>query len=80
MATLRARVHVMDAEGRSHVFGPSDDVPRWAQEQITNPKAWAEPPVAPAPEPAPVPAPVKATAKRAAPRRKGAVSGAVHGN
>lgn len=42
MANLISFVHVMNAEGRSQVFGPGDDLPDWAREQITNPKAWDE--------------------------------------
>ena len=76
MATLATNVHVTDADGVSHVFGPADEVPEWAQALIDNPKAWAE---APSPakrltEPTPV---AKAPAKRAAPRRKAAASGSV---
>jgi hypothetical protein len=40
MARLKTFVHVTDKQGASHVFGPSDDVPDWAAERITNPKAW----------------------------------------
>src|SRR5262245_16752281 len=29
------------ADGSTNVFGPEDEVPDWAQEQITNPKAWS---------------------------------------
>lgn len=66
MATLNTNVHVTDDSGVSHVFGPADEVPTWAQELITNPKAWSEPPSAsrlaePVPEPA----------KKSAPRRAG---------
>ncbi|MFF6928369.1 hypothetical protein [Streptomyces californicus] len=70
MATLATNVHVMDADGSAHVFGPADEVPEWAQVLITNPKAWQE---APAPrESTPVAPSAKkaAPAKRAAPRRK----------
>lgn len=75
MATLATNVHVTDAEGGAHVFGPADEVPEWAQALITNPKAWAEAPSVKrltAPTPAP-----KAPAKRAAPRRKAAPGGTV---
>lgn len=55
---LTSWVHVTDAEGVSHGFGPPDTVPAWAVAKITNPKAWgeAEPEseVAPPPPP-PVP-------------------------
>jgi hypothetical protein len=40
MARLAAYVHVQDDQGATHVFGPADDVPAWAAEKITNPKAW----------------------------------------
>ncbi len=71
MATLRTNVHVTDADGVSHVFGPADEVPEWAQSLITNPKAWLEPPTASRlTEPAPEPAAKKAPAKRATARRK----------
>jgi hypothetical protein len=79
MATLNGYVHVTDGEGVTHVFGPADEVPEWAQERITNPKAWAVAPTAKRlsePEPTPVPAPKPAT-KRAAPRRKAATGGTV---
>jgi hypothetical protein len=77
MATLNGNVHVTDDEGVTHVFGPADEVPTWAQERISNPKAWAEAPettVSRLTEPAPA---AKAPAKRAAPRRKAAGSGTV---
>lgn len=35
-------VHVVDADGESHAFGPEDDVPGWAAKAITNPSAWGE--------------------------------------
>lgn len=44
MARLVAYVHVQDAQGAMHVFGPADEVPEWAQERITNPKAWDKAP------------------------------------
>lgn len=74
MATLATHVHVTDESGTAHVFGPADDVPAWAQERITNPKAWAEAPasasnVSRSSEPKPA-------TKRAAPRRKAAGGGA----
>lgn len=63
MERLTATVHVVDEDGGVHTFGPSDEVPTWAAEMITNPLAWegAPAPVAPEPEPEPVPtAPVPA--------------------
>jgi len=75
VAKLRTYVHVTDDKGQPHAFGPDDAVPEWAQELITNPKAWAEAPepsVSRLTEPAPA---VKAPAKRAAPRRKAAGGG-----
>lgn len=48
-ARLRTHVHVSDPRGDVHVFGPEDDVPDWAREAITNPKAWAEESAEPAP-------------------------------
>ncbi|MEU8136584.1 hypothetical protein [Streptodolium elevatio] len=48
---LRTHVHVHDADGRTHVFGPDDDVPDWAAERIGNPKAWADDAPADGPEP-----------------------------
>jgi hypothetical protein len=75
MATLKTHVHVTDAEGAAHVFGPADEVPEWAQALITNPKAWAEAPNASRlADPAPA---AKPATKRAAPRRKAAGSGTV---
>lgn len=75
MARLATNVHVTDERGTSHVFGPADEVPSWAESLITNPKAWAEAPSAnrladPEPKPA---------TKRAAPRRKAASDDAVSG-
>lgn len=37
---LRTYVHVRDEAGEPHVFGPEDDLPGWAKDAITNPKAW----------------------------------------
>lgn len=38
---LRNYVHVTDPETQQvKHFGPEDEVPSWAQELITNPKAW----------------------------------------
>jgi len=50
MAQLIAYVHISDDEGVRHVFAPGDELPDWAVERITNPKAWADgvPPSAPA--------------------------------
>lgn len=42
MRTLKTFVHVHDQAGITHVFGPGDEVPQWAQDAITNPKVWAE--------------------------------------
>lgn len=69
MATLATNVHVTDESGTAHVFGPADDVPEWAQELITNPKAWSVPPSAQRHAEPPGPT-VKAPAKRATPRRR----------
>lgn len=44
MAELNTFVHVVDEDGVSHVFGPSDSVPDWAAEKITNPDVWVEEP------------------------------------
>lgn len=44
MADLNTFVHVTDEDGVSHVFGPSDSVPGWAVEKITNPDVWVEEP------------------------------------
>lgn len=41
---LVAFVHVTDESGVSHVFGPGDEVPAWAAEKVSNPKAWGEEP------------------------------------
>jgi hypothetical protein len=41
---LRNFVHVLDSEDKAHTFGPDSDVPSWAVEKITNPKAWADEP------------------------------------
>ena len=49
MAELNTFVHVADEDGVSHVFGPSDSVPGWAVEKITNPDVWVEEPDSDAP-------------------------------
>lgn len=69
MATLKTNVHVTDSAGVSHVFGPADEVPEWAQVLITNPKAWDVPPL-PRQSTSATPPAKKAPATRAAPRRK----------
>jgi hypothetical protein len=69
MARLGTYVHLVDEDGQAYVFGPSDDVPGWAQLRITNPKAWA---VAPEPAPELVKAPAKKTAAPRAGRKGGA--------
>lgn len=75
MATLNSNVHVTDAKGVTHVFGPADEVPTWAQALITNPKAWAEAPETPASRLADPPPVKKAATKRAPARRKAASGG-----
>jgi hypothetical protein len=40
MPRLRTTVHVVDQEGRTRAFGPGEEVPDWAAEQITNPDVW----------------------------------------
>jgi hypothetical protein len=40
MATLRTTVHLIDLNGRTHEFGPGDEIPSWAKKKITNAKAW----------------------------------------
>lgn len=50
---LNTYVHVDDADGVSHAFGPQDDVPAWARKAITNPDAWVDDEDEPASEPAP---------------------------
>lgn len=44
MAKLNTNVHVADADGTYHVFGPADDLPEWAVKAIDNPKVWADEP------------------------------------
>lgn len=39
---LTVHVHVHDAEGRSHVFGPGDNVPADLAKLISNPAAWEQ--------------------------------------
>lgn len=39
---LAGFVHLADENGVLCSFGPDDDVPAWAAEQITNPSAWAD--------------------------------------
>lgn len=45
---LGSYVHVTDDNGKTHVFGPSGEVPEWAARKITNGRAWATPPTFPA--------------------------------
>ncbi len=80
MATLRTNVHVTDADGVSHVFGPADEVPEWAQALITNPKAWQDPPAPRESTTAAPPAKKAAPTKRAAPRRKAGGDAAISGD
>lgn len=40
MPRLRTTVHVVDNEGRTRAFGPGEELPDWAAEQITNPDVW----------------------------------------
>lgn len=42
MARLVRNVHLVDEQGRSHVFGPDSVVPEWARKRITNPAAWSD--------------------------------------
>lgn len=44
MSKLKTYVHVHDADGVSHAFGPDDTVPGWAEKAITNPDVWADAP------------------------------------
>lgn len=55
---LKTYVSVVDPDGASRQLGPSDEVPSWAAEQITNPSAWENPDDAPKPRPKAEPAPV----------------------
>lgn len=57
MRRLKSYVHVHH-NGRTTVFGPSDEVPDWAVALITNPKAWADYEPLAKSIPAPVVAPV----------------------
>lgn len=74
MPKLRSFVHVFDDKGVTHVFGPADVVPVWAQAKIVNPNAWAEAPASGLPgvadEVAHPPAVAKATPAKAAPAKK----------
>lgn len=38
---LSTFVTVHDDDGAAHTFGPSDSLPKWAREKITNPNVWA---------------------------------------
>lgn len=40
MARLTTTVFVVDPDGRDRPFGPGEDLPDWAAEQITNPDVW----------------------------------------
>lgn len=40
---LASYVHVTNPEtGAAATFGPDDDLPSWAEQAITNPKAWSD--------------------------------------
>jgi len=40
---LNTYVHTVDADGVAHVFGPGDDVPRWARDKIGDrPDVWED--------------------------------------
>lgn len=39
---LNTFVHVHDENGAAQIFGPSDDLPDWAANAITNPDVWAD--------------------------------------
>lgn len=57
---LTGYVLAEDPTGQRVLLSPSDPLPEWAHQTITNPKAWAddpESPAAPADEPQPSPAP-----------------------
>lgn len=56
---LAAHVTVRGDNGQAVSFGPEDDLPRWASELITNPKAWDNSSPVDTPEPqAPTEAPI----------------------
>jgi len=55
MTKLAGVVAVTDPEGAPRFLGPDDELPQWAVDQITNPKAWAEEPASPEPAAEPVP-------------------------
>lgn len=58
MAVLASTVHLRNPDtGRMEILAAGVAPPEWAAPLITNPKAWATPPEAPAQEPAPVPEP-----------------------
>jgi uncharacterized membrane protein len=40
MAQLNTYVPVSDSGGKSHLFGPGDEIPEWAVALITNPEVW----------------------------------------
>jgi len=42
MRQLISTVHVVDGDGTSHVFKPGDELPAWAFEKVTNPKAFVD--------------------------------------
>jgi hypothetical protein len=45
VARLNTTVFVVDPDGRDRPFGPGEDLPDWAAEQISNPDVWdGEPP------------------------------------
>ena len=64
---LTGYVLAEDPTGQRVLLSPSDPLPEWAHQTITNPKAWAddpESPAAPADEPPPSPAPASAEPDR----------------
>lgn len=44
MARLATYVVINDKDGAPVMFGPDDEIPKWAVDRITNPAAWEKEP------------------------------------
>lgn len=61
MKIIKVFVHIKDEDGNPMVLGPGDELPTWAEAQVTNPACFDDP----EPEPEPAKPPVKAVRTRA---------------
>ena len=43
MKIIKVFVHIKDEDGNPMVLGPGDELPTWAESQVTNPACFDEP-------------------------------------